>query len=135
MVISAEILKLLINLKNKLGLTYLFITHDLGVAWHIAERIAIMYLGEIVELGSIRKVLANPLHPYTQLLISSVPNPKMSMAFIQPITQTEIPSAINPPPGCKFHPRCPKATRKCMREKPYLQQLEPEHIVACHQYI
>ncbi|MEM2195353.1 MAG: ABC transporter ATP-binding protein [Candidatus Methanomethylicia archaeon] len=135
--IRAGILRLLIDLKEKLKLTYLFITHDLGVAWHIADRIAIMYLGEIVELGSVKEVLSTPLHPYTQLLISSVPNPRNPFTTnidIEHFAQIEIPSAVNPPSGCKFHNRCPKKVMKCTMERPILKEQAPNHFVSCHMY-
>ena len=135
--IRGVILKLLMELKSKMGLTYLFITHDLGVAWHISDRIAIMYLGEIVESGSTNDVLSNPLHPYTQLLISSVPNPEKPVIVegeVKSAVQLEVPSAANPPPGCKFHPRCPYASGKCSLERPQLHEEKPGHAVACHLY-
>lgn len=129
--VRAFILDLMMDLKRELDLTYLFITHDLAVTKYISDRIAIMYLGKIVELGSREKVFSNPQHHYTTALLSAipVPNPKLKRRHLIP--KGEIPSPINPPSGCRFHPRCPYAVKKCSMEEPQLEEFEREHRVAC----
>ncbi|WP_440060307.1 ABC transporter ATP-binding protein [Thermogladius sp. 4427co] len=140
--IRAEILELLLELKQKLNLTYLFITHDLAIARYIANRIAIMYLGKIVEMGETEKVIKNPLHPYTKALISAVPEPDPSnrLRFREVPIKGEVPSAVNIPPGCRFHPRCvaldehPELKDMCTRKEPPMVEVEPGHYVACWLY-
>lgn len=129
--VRALLLDLMIRLKNDFNLTYLFITHDLATAKYICDRIGILYLGKLVEVGDLREVYAHPLHPYTQALLAAVPTPdphKRRTALMPP---GEIPNPINPPSGCRFHPRCPFATEQCARQEPVLRELRPGHWVAC----
>ena len=132
--LRTTLIDLMLDLRKELGLTYLFITHDLAVAKYISNRIAIMYLGKIIELGEKGEIFSNPLHPYTQALLSAipVPDPERKRKTIE--LKGEVPSAINIPPGCRFHPRCPKAFSKCPLEEPVLLDIEREHFVACHLY-
>jgi peptide/nickel transport system ATP-binding protein len=130
--IRAEILNLLLDLREELSLTYLFITHDLAVATYIADRIAIMYLGIIVELGEAREVAFNPQHPYTRALISAVPSGDPTVKRRVESLKGEPPSPINVPPGCRFHPRCPYAQEICVREIPEQRDMGDGHLVACH---
>jgi len=132
--LRTTLIDLMLNLRKELGLTYLFITHDLAVAKYISARIAIMYLGKIVEIGDKEELFSNPLHPYAQALLSAipVPNPERKRKIIE--LKGEIPSAINIPPGCRFHPRCPKAFDKCPIEEPVLVNVGRHHLVACHLY-
>jgi len=134
--IRAEILNLMEDVKKRFGLTYLYITHDLSTARYFSDRIAIMYLGKIVELADSDTIVENPLHPYTKALIAAVPEPEPSMKDVIkeiPI-KGEVPSAANIPPGCRFHPRCPYRFEPCDREEPPLVEVEPGHWVACHLY-
>jgi len=132
--LRTTLIDLMLDLRKELGLTYLFITHDLAVAKYISDRIAIMYLGKIIELGEKGEIFSNPLHPYTQALLSAipVPDPERKRKTIE--LKGEVPSAINIPPGCRFHPRCPKAFTKCPLEEPVLLDIEKDHLVACHLY-
>jgi peptide/nickel transport system ATP-binding protein len=130
--IRAEILNLLLKLREELGLTYLFITHDLAVATYIADRIGIMYLGKLAELGPAHEVAFNPLHPYTRALISAVPSGDPTVKRRVESLKGEPPSPINVPPGCRFHPRCPYAQEICVREIPEDRDMGDDHIVACH---
>ncbi len=134
MSIRASILNLLLDLREKRGLSFLFITHDLSVAKYIADRLAIMYLGKIVELGKATDVIDNPQHPYTKALISAVPVPDPRHKIGEIPIKGEVPSPINIPPGCRFHPRCLYAFEPCDKEKPGLKEVEPGHFVACHLY-
>jgi len=131
--IQAQIVNLLEDLRGKFGLTYLFIAHDLSVVRHLCQRVAVMYLGRIVELAYCDELFDDPLHPYTQALLSAVPVPDPSVeatrAF-QPV-KGEVPSPINPPSGCVFHPRCPIAVARCKEVRPELRELRPGHWVAC----
>lgn len=131
--LKASILELMLKFKRELGLTYLFITHELAVAKYISDRIAIMYLGKIVELGPAKKVLSEPLHPYTKALLTAVPvpNPEKRGRAV-PIKGEVPPSPIDVPPGCRFHPRCPYARDKCSAEEPNLTEVAKGHLVACH---
>jgi oligopeptide transport system ATP-binding protein len=133
--IQAQVINLLEDLRARFGLTYLFIAHDLSVVRHICQRVAVMYLGHIVELAECDELFDNPLHPYTQALLSAVPVPdptvETTRAF-QPV-KGEVPSPINPPSGCVFHPRCPIAVAECKRTRPELRELRPGHWVACSQ--
>ncbi len=129
--LRAQILDLMLELKKEYNLTYLIITHDLSMAHYIANRIAIMYLGKIVEMGEKRELFNKPLHPYTQALISAIPRIKGTKERM--IIQGEVPSAINPPKGCRFHPRCPFAFDKCRLIEPKLEEIEGR-LVACHLY-
>jgi len=129
--LKAAILELMLKFKEELGLTYLLITHDLAVARYVTDRIAVMYLGKIVEQGTADQVFDNPLHPYTKALMIAIPTPKPKRRRKIPI-RGEVPlSPVNVPPGCRFHPRCPYATEKCRREEPPLVEVEKGHLVAC----
>ncbi len=130
--IRAEILNLLLQLREELGLTYMFITHDLAVATYIADRIAIMYLGKIMEIGPAHEVAFNPYHPYTRALISAVPSGDPTVKRRVESLKGEPPSPINVPPGCRFHPRCPYAQEICVREIPEDRDMGDGHYVACH---
>jgi len=131
--IRAEILEIMNELKQKHKLTYLFITHDLALARHICDRIAVMYLGKIVELGPADVIIQNPLHPYTKALIAAIPEPDPKNRFrLREIPiRGEVPSAVAIPPGCRFHPRCLYAMDRCSSEEPPLVEVEPDHYVAC----
>ncbi len=130
--VRALLLDLMLRLKEEFNLTYLFITHDLATAKYICNRIAVMYLGKIVEVGPLRQVYTSPQHPYTQALLAAVPVPDPKARRKPPMPKGEIPSPINPPSGCRFHPRCPAAMGICSQEEPKLAEVEPEHRVACH---
>ncbi len=130
--IRAEILNLLLTLREELGLTYMFITHDLAVATYIADRIGIMYLGKIMEIGPSHEVAFNPLHPYTRALISAVPSGDPTVKRRVESLKGEPPSPINVPSGCRFHPRCPYAQEICVRELPEDRDMGEGHFVACH---
>ncbi len=132
--VRAMLLELMNKLKEEFDLTYLFITHDLATAKYICDRIAIMYLGQIVEVGDLEQVYGNPQHPYTEALLAAVPVPDPKARRQFPIPKGEIPNPINPPSGCRFHPRCPFAEEICSREQPQLMEVpgEPGHVVACH---
>ncbi|MFP3224516.1 MAG: ABC transporter ATP-binding protein [Nitrososphaeria archaeon] len=132
--IRAEVLNVMLDLKEKYGITFLFITHDLALAKHMSDRIAVMYLGKLVELADSEKLIDNPLHPYTQALIAAIPIPDPTAKKAEVKIKGEIPSPINPPPGCRFHPRCPYAFDRCKVEEPKLKEVEPGHFVACHLY-
>jgi oligopeptide transport system ATP-binding protein len=131
--IQAQIVNLLEDLRDRFGLTYLFIAHDLSVVRHLCHRVAVMYLGRIVELAACDELFDNPLHPYTQALLSAVPVPDPSVEATRQFrpVQGEVPSPINPPPGCVFHPRCPIAVESCKQIRPELREIRPEHWVAC----
>jgi peptide/nickel transport system ATP-binding protein len=126
------LLDLMRSLKDEFDLTYLFITHDLATAKYICDRIGIMYLGKLVELGAIKQVYRKPLHPYTQALLEAVPVPDPKSRRTTPLPQGEIPSPIDPPTGCHFHPRCIYAQDICSAKEPELRELEAEHLAACH---
>ncbi len=130
--IQAQILTLMQDLKRDLGLTYLFISHDLGVVRYFCDRIAVMYLGNFVETGSGEQLFANPLHPYTQALLSAMPTLDSGMEGERIILKGNVPSPANPPSGCKFHTRCPYATEQCRLEAPQMKEKDPGHFVACH---
>ena len=130
--VRAQLLDLMIELKNELNLTYLFITHDLATAKYICDRIGILYLGKMAEIGPLREVYAHPLHPYTQALLAAVPVPNPTERRTTPMPEGEIPNPINPPSGCRFHPRCPIAEDICKTDIPELRIMGSEHLVACH---
>jgi len=129
--IQAQILNLLEDLQEEFGLSYLFIAHDLRVVAHISRRVAVMYLGRIVELAPTDELYEQPLHPYTEALLAAIPvlDPETKHKKIR--LPGDVPSPINPPPGCPFHPRCPLADETCQRQEPELHQLSPDHFVAC----
>ena len=129
--IQAQILNLFMDLKSELGLTYLFISHDLGVVRHIADRVLIMYLGRIVESAPAAELFADPNHPYSQALLSEMPSVQTRHRVFRPV-KGEIPSPFDPPGGCHFHPRCPHAFDRCRIERPVLRQIGPAHSSACH---
>jgi len=131
--IQAQIIALLDDLKRELGLTYLFISHDISVIGYVSERVAVMYLGEVVEEGPTRAVLAAPRHPYTQALLSAVPRVERAAPGHQRIRLTgDLPSPIDPPAGCKFHTRCPYAMEVCRSQQPQRRQVGSDHVAACH---
>jgi len=130
--IRAEILNLMLGLVEKFNVSFLYITHDLALARHMCDRIAIMYLGKIVEMGQIEKIVYEPLHPYTKALINAVPIPDPTAERISVVIKGEIPSPVNPPSGCRFHTRCPLVMDICSKEEPQLIKVGKEHLVACH---
>lgn len=130
--VRALLLELMLDLKKSLNLTYLFITHDLATAKYICDRIGILYLGKIVEIADLREMYAHPLHPYTQALLAAVPVPDPHQRRTEEMPKGEIPNPINPPSGCRFHPRCPFAQEICSEEEPLLRELSDQHTVACH---
>ena len=132
--IQAQILELLDDLKRELGLTYLFISHDLSVIGYVADRIVVMYLGEVVETGTTEQVLDEPRHPYTQALISAVPKLAADERGSRIQLEGDLPSPLSPPPGCKFHTRCPKSMDVCRRVEPRAVEVANGHRVACHLY-
>ncbi len=132
--VQAQILNLLKELQGDLGLTYLFISHDLSVVRYLSDRVSVMYLGEIIEQSETPKLFSKPLHPYTEVLLSSVPVPNPNVEMEPSTIEGEVPSAINPPQGCRFHPRCPDAKEECGRVRPELLEVEPGHMAACHLY-
>lgn len=130
--IRAGILKLMVDLRDKKGIGYLFITHDLSLAWLVSDGIAIMYLGKIVELGSADKVIKEPLHPYTRALVSVIPTPRRKVITQQSLLKGETPDPVNVPAGCRFHPRCPEAKPRCREAVPLYREVRPGHFAACH---
>jgi peptide/nickel transport system ATP-binding protein len=132
--IKAQILNLMTELKESLDLTYLFISHDLATARHVCDRIAIMYLGQIIEVADKDSIYEDPLHPYTVGLMSAIPVPDPTAKKNEAVPRGEIPSPINPPSGCRFHPRCPKAFDRCPVEEPELREVSNGRMVACHLY-
>jgi len=133
--IQAQIVNLLEDLQDRLGLTYLFIAHDLAMVRHLCDRVAVMYLGIMVELAARDELYENPLHPYTQALLSAVPipDPELDRQRRRTILSGDVPSPINTPSGCRFHPRCPIAKEHCARLVPEWRQVGPGHWVACHE--
>ena len=129
--IQAQVLNLFIRLREEYRLTYLFISHDLGVVRHLSDRVVIMYLGRVVESAPAGEVFARPNHPYTQALLAEIPKLEALKRAYVPI-RGEIPSPLNPPGGCHFHPRCPHATDRCRNEVPRLREVSPDHRSACH---
>jgi len=127
--VQAQILNLIMDLKRELGLAYLFIAHDLSVIGQVSDRIAVMYLGQIIELVGRTELFNHPLHPYTQALLSAISLPDPHQKRKKVSLQGEVPSPVEPPPGCRFHTRCPKAMGRCRREQPALRPLEVDHLV------
>ena len=130
--IQAQVINLLAQLQEEMNLSYLFIAHDLSVVEHISDRVAVMYLGRIVELATDRELYQNPLHPYSQALLSAVPIPDPEIQRKKIVLQGDVPSPINPPSGCSFHTRCPECEEVCSRQEPTLQDMGNGHWVACH---
>jgi peptide/nickel transport system ATP-binding protein len=129
--IQAQVINLFMRLRQELNLTYLFISHDLGVVSHISDRIVIMYLGRVVESGPSQEIFSKPNHPYSQALLAEIPRLQARKREFIPIAG-EIPSPLHPPSGCHFHPRCPMAMARCKTEVPVLRQVAPGHLSACH---
>jgi oligopeptide/dipeptide ABC transporter ATP-binding protein len=130
--IQAQVINLLAQLQEEMNLSYLFIAHDLSVVEHISNRVAVMYLGRIVELATDRALYQNPLHPYSQALLSAVPIPDPEIQRQKILLQGDVPSPMNPPAGCRFHTRCPEAKAECSRQEPVLRDVGDGHWVACH---
>ena len=130
--IQAQVLNLLEDLQEEFGLTYLFIAHDLSVVKHISDRVAVMYLGKIVELAETEKLFENPKHPYTEALMSAVPVPDPDYNVERILLEGDVPSPVNPPSGCYFHPRCRYAKEICSKEPPIYRDLGGEHFATCH---
>ncbi len=130
--IQAQVLNLLSKLQKELNLTYIFIAHGLATVRHISDRIGVMYLGKLVEVADSETILKNPLHPYTQALISAIPEPNPELNKKRIILQGDVPSPVDPPSGCRFHTRCPYATERCKAEEPAFRDIGDEHFVACH---
>lgn len=130
--IQSQILNLLVDLQTKYNLTYLFISHDLRVVRYISDRVAVMYLGKIVEIAKTDELFDNSLHPYTQALISAIPNPKFGAKTERIILEGDIPNPSDPPTGCRFYPRCRQAMDVCKQQIPSLKQVNPDHYVSCH---
>jgi oligopeptide/dipeptide ABC transporter ATP-binding protein len=130
--VQAQVLNLLQALKNDLGLTLLFVAHDLSVVEHVSDRIAVMYVGKIVEMGTTEEIMARPLHPYTEALLSAVPSADPDIRSNRIQLQGEVPSPANPPSGCIFHPRCRYAQPVCSEKEPISEEVTPGHFVRCH---
>jgi oligopeptide/dipeptide ABC transporter ATP-binding protein len=129
--IQSQVLNILKDLQAEFGLTYLFIAHNLSVVEHVSNRVAVMYLGKMVEMTSREELFRNPLHPYTQALMSAIPVPNPRMKRQRTILKGDVPSPLNPPSGCRFHPRCPVAIEKCSHEEPPFIEVSTDHWVAC----
>ena len=132
--IQAQVLNILKDLQQEFGLTYLFVAHNLGVVEHISDRVAVMYLGKIVEMANRDELFSEPLHPYTKALMSAIPVPDPSIKRERMILTGDVPSPLNPPPGCSFHPRCPMAMKICAEQNPELQETAPGRLVHCWLY-
>lgn len=130
--IQAQVLNILKDLQKEFGLTYLFVAHNLAVVEHISDRVAVMYLGKMVEQSKSVELFKYPLHPYTRALMSAIPIPNPRIKRERMILQGDVPSPLNPPAGCRFHPRCPFAQKRCSVEEPQLRELKPDHLVSCH---
>ncbi|HSA99290.1 MAG TPA: ABC transporter ATP-binding protein [Anaerolineales bacterium] len=129
--IQSQVLNILKDLQAEFGLTYLFIAHNLSVVEHVSNRVAVMYLGKMVEMTSREELFRNPLHPYTQALMSAIPVPNPRLKRQRTILKGDVPSPLNPPRGCRFHPRCPVAIEKCAHEEPPFIEVSPDHWAAC----
>jgi oligopeptide/dipeptide ABC transporter ATP-binding protein len=130
--VQAQVINLLMDLQEEFGLSYLFVAHDLAVVEHISHRVAVMYLGRIVELADTQSIFARPQHPYTVALLSAVPVPNPRSTKKRIILSGDVPSPVNPPPGCRFHTRCPYAFDRCRVEVPPMKEVAPGHFAACH---
>ena len=130
--IQAQVLNILRELQQNFGLTYLFIAHNLAVVEHISDRVAVMYLGKMVELADRKELFSTPLHPYTRALMSAIPIPNPRIKRERIILEGDVPSPLNPPSGCRFHPRCPFAEERCSVEEPAFREIKPRHWAACH---
>jgi oligopeptide/dipeptide ABC transporter ATP-binding protein len=129
--IQSQVLNILRDLQKEFGLTYLFIAHNLSVVEHVSDRVAVMYLGKMVELTSRDELYRQPMHPYTQALMSAIPVPNPRLKRQRIVLKGDVPSPLNPPKGCRFHPRCPVAIEKCSQEEPQFLEVNPDHWVAC----
>ena len=129
--IQSQVLNILKDLQTEFGLTYLFIAHNLSVVEHVSDRVAVMYLGKMVELTTREELYRQPMHPYTQALMSAIPVPNPRLKRQRVILKGDVPSPLNPPKGCRFHPRCPVAVEKCSQEEPPFLEINPSHWVAC----
>ena len=129
--IQSQVLNILKDLQEEFGLTYLFIAHNLSVVEHISNRVAVMYLGKMAELAEREILYRDPLHPYTRALMSAIPVPDPTIKRDRIILKGDVPSPLNPPKGCRFHPRCPVAINKCSQEEPVFKEARPDHSVAC----
>lgn len=130
--VQAQVLNLLKRLQKQFGLTYVFVAHDLSVVEHISDRIAVMYVGQVVETATTEDLFKNPKHPYTEALISAVPKPDPRDRMTRIVLEGEVPNPADPPSGCYFHPRCRYATERCKVEKPAYREVAPEHFASCH---
>ena len=129
--IQSQVLNILRDLQKEFGLTYLFIAHNLSVVEHVSDRVAVMYLGKMVELTSRDELYRNPMHPYTKALMSAIPVPNPRLRRQRIVLKGDVPSPLNPPKGCRFHPRCPVAIERCSQEEPEFLEVNPDHWVAC----
>jgi peptide/nickel transport system ATP-binding protein/oligopeptide transport system ATP-binding protein len=129
--IQSQVLNILKDLQTEFGLTYLFIAHNLSVVEHVSDRVAVMYLGKMVELTTREELFRNPLHPYTKALMSAIPVPNPRLKRQRTVLKGDVPSPLNPPKGCRFHPRCPVAIEKCSQQEPVFKEVNPDHFVAC----
>ncbi len=130
--VQAQILNLMLKLQTQLGLTYLFVAHDLSVVKHVSDRVAVMYVGKLVEMAATQGLFATPKHPYTEALLSAVPKPDPRLRSKRIVLEGDVADAANPPSGCYFHPRCRYAVDRCRVEKPALAEIQPGHFVSCH---